>query len=110
MTLWYQLRFSSFAGGAGISGRYVVTRDITAAPGVRVIDIDLNGFTLSSDTWVVHAVDVRSFILRNGSIIPDGVRVEATGGTDRSAVIEDLKLAGGGSRSRSSTTSWCAET
>ena len=59
------------------SGKYVVTRDITAPAGTRVIEvsgastkvfeIDLNGFTLTSDFIVIDANNVKSIVIRNGT-------------------------------------------
>ena len=68
--------------GAGISGKYFLTREIQAAggasailingTGVEEIDIDLNGFLVRGEaggTDVIVANNVKSLVLRNGSII-----------------------------------------
>lgn len=70
------------ASGA-ISGDYIVTRTIantTAAStikfvgttGTEVVSLDLNGFAVSGGTstaYVIHAYNLKSFTLRNGSVI-----------------------------------------
>ena len=72
------------------SGKYVVTRDITApgAPanpviqinggGSEAFEIDLNGFTLRGhpDEAVIKAVNIKSLVIRNGSVVATGSTVK----------------------------------
>ncbi len=91
------------------SGKYIVTRDILAPAGTRVIEvsgagtrvfeIDLNGFTLRSDFIVIDANNVKSIVIRNGTISGTSttsavIRLSAAG-PDGRVVVEDMKIAGG---------------
>jgi parallel beta-helix repeat protein len=84
----------------GQEGKYIVTRDIQANPGMPIVDIqpgvvsvdiDLNGFTLyGMDTDIIRARGVDNLTVRNGMLsggTADGIHVEDS----RKVVIEDVK-------------------
>jgi parallel beta-helix repeat protein len=87
--------------GPGMEGKYIVTRDVSAQPGIPAIDIlpgtvtvdiDLNGFTLYGlDTDVIRAVEVDSLTVRNGTIM-FGTRNGILASGCRKAIIEDVKI------------------
>ncbi|MCP3979501.1 MAG: right-handed parallel beta-helix repeat-containing protein [bacterium] len=91
------------------SGKYVVTRDIVpggpqpeaiivAGTGSELVEIDLNGFTLTSQLSAganaISAGGVRKLTIRNGTIATeagDPSCISATGGSGRtSVIIEDV--------------------
>jgi parallel beta-helix repeat protein len=85
--------------GPGGEGKYILTRDITAAgaPAIDVlantvaVDIDLNGFTIyASNTVAIRALRVDSLTVRNGTLVGGfgGVRAEDC----PKVVVEDLKV------------------
>ncbi|MCP3978601.1 MAG: hypothetical protein GY716_04605 [bacterium] len=92
------------------SGKYVVTRDISDATntvilingtGTETVDIDLNGFTITSgpSNIAVRANDTKSLVIRNGFLVNTGstvsnVEVVSTG-AESAAVFEDLVISGG---------------
>jgi parallel beta-helix repeat protein len=85
----------------GMEGKYIVTRDITANPGLPVIDIlpgtvsvdiDLNGFTLYGlDTDIIRAAQIDQLTIRNGTLLfgaGSGISVREA----RKVVVEDVKI------------------
>ncbi|MCP3982188.1 MAG: hypothetical protein GY716_23010 [bacterium] len=95
------------AANGPISGRYVVTRDIAAGAtgfatisfvgnGSEAIDLDLNGFTVRkgadvSNLGVISATGVRSFTVRNGSLVGESEQTGVTCPADCESVLyEDL--------------------
>lgn len=85
----------------GMEGKYVVTRNITANPGMPVIDIqpgtlsvdiDLNGFTLYGvDMDIIRALAVDHLTIRNGTLLfgtGSGIRVDDA----RKVVVEDVRV------------------
>jgi hypothetical protein len=95
--------------GPGIDGKYIVTRNMASAGGPVIgilgtgsenIDIDLNGMTLTgaAGAHVVDVQNVKTFVLRNGTI--QGEPVDPAGNgvnvvTSGEIVIEDLTINGG---------------
>jgi parallel beta-helix repeat protein len=85
----------------GAEGQYVVTRNVTAVPGLPVIDvqpgtvaveIDLNGFTLYGGTTdVIRATGVDSLVVRNGTIF-GGAGHGIVAADCRKVVIEEVKI------------------
>ncbi len=114
----YQRTGLDWEAGA-ISGKYILTRDITVGgtaiaidirgSGVENIELDLNGFTVtggvnSSAVIRVRGAGVRTFVLRNGTVVGGNSDYEAavikvlgdeTDPSD-SVTIEDLKIIAGG--------------
>lgn len=100
---------------SSISGKYVVTRDITSTgtgppivfigTGAEEVDIDLNGFTVtggSASTLVISVTELGRFTCRNGSLRAvftdfdqNALRVFGSGTAHR-VIIEDINATGGG--------------
>ncbi len=95
-----------FSLGAGDGGSFVVTRDFssTSGPAINIagggtehVEIDLNGFKLSgaSSSDVISANDVRSVVIRNGTV--DCAAGGFTGidvGDVEEVTIENVKIRG----------------
>ncbi|MCP4005599.1 MAG: hypothetical protein GY725_15525, partial [bacterium] len=99
--------------GADANGQFVVTRDIAGSAGLRTIaflgtgveevDLDLNGFTLSSPPGtdlVVFASELRRFTIRNGSLratagVANGTLGVLATGTDHRAIVTNVNVVGG---------------
>lgn len=89
-------------GAINASGKYVVTRNITAtAAGAMIdvmvdnVDIDLNGFTLDHGGFngpCVNATGVARVTVRNGKLIGGTDSVSTTNASQ--VVVEDLKIVG----------------
>ena len=99
--------------GPGITGKYVVTRNIAApaggtaisvlGTGQEEIDIDLDGKTLFGDPAgalnIIEVIDVRTVVIRNGSLRALG---PPAGGNSvfisnvQKVILEDLRIEDGG--------------
>ena len=91
-----------FAPGTfiGAEGKYIVTRNLAAGPGsvitigAPMVDLDLNGFTLTGGGAPVIAVaaGVDHVTIRNGTLRAGTIGIDAPGLT-RKIDIEDVKIA-----------------
>lgn len=99
--------------GPGITGKYIVTRNIVAPAGATAIsvigtgqeevDIDLDGKTLFGDPAgglnIIEVSDVRTIVIRNGSLRALG---PPAGGSSifidkvQKVILEDLRIEDGG--------------
>lgn len=95
-------RIPVFAPGTVIAadGKYIVTRDISAAaaPIVTIlagnVDLDLNGFTLSAPAGAGDVISIPGPIvevrIHNGTLVGGSTSINATG-AGRQLIVEDVK-------------------
>jgi parallel beta-helix repeat protein len=99
--IWQPIVITPGPGPGFHEGKYILTRDVSAIPGMPVVDIlggtvavdiDLNGFTMYGlDADVIRASGVDSLTIANGTImggLADGILAADC----RKVVIRDLKI------------------